>query len=165
MSSRPVCIFTLNQEGRHRQRETGFSSYSHEPSCCLSHQPSSGKHDAIGNDTNNRVNWELFPEREYGTRGCRIRVKGRVSPWTRVERGLGCSPSKQFSGSPSLEPPPSSSLFGVRFICSSCLWDPVSLRKAGENLDLSPTLLCCEATAQPSFLSQHGARLPAQDGR
>lgn len=46
--------------------------------------------------------------------------------------GLGCSPSKQFSGSPSLEPPhPRSSLFGVRFICSSCLWDPVSLRKAG----------------------------------
>lgn len=45
--------------------------------------------------------------------------------------GLGRSPAKQLSGSPSAEPPSPPPLFGVRFICTSCLWDPVSLRKAG----------------------------------
>lgn len=43
-------------------------------------KPSSGQRDANRNDGNNRVNWGLFSSREYGTRGCRIREKGRVSP-------------------------------------------------------------------------------------
>lgn len=39
------------------------------------------------------------------------------------------------------------------------------LQNGPVNLDLSPAGLCCEATAQPSFLSQLGARLLVQDGR
>lgn len=115
--------------------------------------------------TTETIEWlgNCFPNAalKCGTRGCGIRERGQVSP---CGRGLGRSPGKQSSCSPSPEPPPALFIWAAFYMRLMSVGSCVP-QKGPENLDLSPALFCCEATAQPSFLSQPGARLPAQDGR
>lgn len=81
-----------------------------------------------------------------------------------VDGGLGRSPGKQ-PCSPSPEPPPRLFIWAT-FLMRLMSEGSCVPQKGSETLDLSPALFCCrEATAQPSFLPQLGARLPAQDGR
>lgn len=96
----------------------------------------------------------VFPNAalEYGGR---IRERGRVSLWPGVEAYWEGAPVNSRPA-----PPPAPFIWGVFYMrlvsVGSCVL---------QNLDLSPAGLRCEATAQPSFLSQLGARLPVQDGR